>query len=113
MIWFLLIWSLSSLGFIALASSMSKHQKQIFGYELNTQKTRIALVIGWSCLILSLIACIWQSNISIGMSYWIGALTLAALVVASALTYLANKMKILALGCMIILIISILLEFLL
>ncbi len=30
MIWFLIIWTLATLGFFALASSMSKHQKQIF-----------------------------------------------------------------------------------
>ncbi|MEG1093415.1 MAG: DUF3325 domain-containing protein, partial [Acinetobacter sp.] len=34
MIWFLIIWALATLGFFALASSMSKHQKQIFAKEL-------------------------------------------------------------------------------
>ena len=33
MIWFLVIWALATLGFFALASSMSKHQKQIFAKE--------------------------------------------------------------------------------
>ncbi|GEM_PF-4880305 len=32
MIFFLLIWSISSLAMIALASVMSKHQNQIYGH---------------------------------------------------------------------------------
>ena len=39
MMFFLLIWALTSLGFFALATSMSKHQKQIFDTELNPAKT--------------------------------------------------------------------------
>lgn len=46
MMFFFFIWSISSLGFFALASSMTKHQKQIFGHELNSQKTRYATIIG-------------------------------------------------------------------
>ena len=34
MIWFMIIWTLATLGFFALASSMSKHQKQIFAKDL-------------------------------------------------------------------------------
>ena len=34
MIFFILIWSICTVAFFALASCMSKHQKQIFGREL-------------------------------------------------------------------------------
>ena len=47
MIWFLIIWTLATLGFFALASSMSKHQKQIFAKELTLQQTRLATTVGW------------------------------------------------------------------
>ena len=51
MMFSLLIWSLSALGFFALASSMSKHQKQIFGHELDAAKTRTAAACGWTIVI--------------------------------------------------------------
>ncbi len=38
MMFFLLIWALSSLGFFALACSMSKHQKQFYSKELCTRQ---------------------------------------------------------------------------
>ena len=52
MMFFLLIWALTSLGFFALATSMSKHQKQIFDTELNPAKTQLATILGWVLLIL-------------------------------------------------------------
>ena len=110
MIWFLLIWSLTSFGLIALASGMSKHQKQIFAQELDVHKTYLAISIGWISLLVGLIASILQSNISIGISYWIGALTLSALFVCLCLTYIANKIKQVAIVCMIIFITTLTLQ---
>ena len=57
MIWFLIIWTLATLGFFSLASSMSKHQKQIFAKELTLQQTRLATTVGWLLLIVSLLIC--------------------------------------------------------
>ena len=93
MMFFFFIWSISSLGFFALASSMTKHQKQIFGHELNSQKTRYATIIGWALLIIALMVCIVSGSVSNMISYWLGALTFAALFTGLCLSYLETKIK--------------------
>ena len=94
MIFFLFIWSLSALGFIALAASISKHQKQIFGKELDAGKLLLATLVGWGLLIIALIFCLFNGVISNMVSYWLGSLTFAALAVGLSLTYLENKIKV-------------------
>lgn len=96
MMFFLLIWALSSLGFFALASSMSKHQKQIYGQELTSGKTKLATLIGWILLLLSLTICLASGSISNMISYWIGALSFAALFIGLCLSYLGTKLKMIA-----------------
>lgn len=93
MIFFLLIWSISILGFFALASTMSKHQKQIFGHELNASKTKLTTIIGWCLLIISLIISLIPNTLSNGISYWVGVLTFAALFVGLCLSYFAHQIK--------------------
>ncbi len=90
MIFFLLIWSLSSLGFFALACSMSKHQKQFFQHELSVGKTRLATLFGWCLLILALVLCLSLGTPSNDISYWFGALTIAALFVGLCISYFAT-----------------------
>ena len=93
MMFFLLIWSLCSLAFIALASSMSKHQKQIFGNELNAIQTRYATIIGWLLLTFSLVICILSGKLSNMLSFWVGVLSFAALFVGVSLSYFEQKIK--------------------
>lgn len=95
MIFFLLIWTINTLGFIALASSMSKHQKQFFAHELPTSKTRLATCLGWILLIIALILSIVPNTLSNGISYWVGVLTFSALFVGLTLSYFSHKIKIL------------------
>ncbi|AUC07241.1 DUF3325 domain-containing protein [Acinetobacter lwoffii] len=106
MMFFLLIWALTSLGFFALATSMSKHQKQIFDTELNPAKTQLATILGWVLLILALILCLFAGTISNMISYWLGSLTFAALVVALSLSYLESKIKMIVSICAVIAVIS-------
>ena len=106
MMFFLLIWALTSLGLFALAASMSKHQKQIFAQELDASKSRLVSIIGWVILILALILCLFAGTISNMISYWLGSLTFAALVVGLSLSYLESKVKIIAAGCAVIAMIS-------
>ena len=97
MSWFILIWALCNLGFIALASSMSKHQKQIFGQELDAAKTKLATLLGWGLLVVALIACLLHGDsISNMISYWIGVLSFSALAVGLTLSYFEHKLKVLA-----------------
>lgn len=102
---FLLIWSLSGLGFISLAASMSKHQKQIFAQELEASKSHVAQVCGWILLAISLVLSVSSSTLSNGISYWIGILTFSALAIGLCLSYYSHKMKLftLILGFIVIL----------
>lgn len=93
MILFLCIWALSALGLFALACSMSKHQKQFFSNQLSSNKTRIATIIGWCALILSLLICLSHGKPSNDISYWLGVITLAALFVATCMSYCAHHFK--------------------
>ena len=106
MMFFLLIWSLCSLAFIAFASSMSKHQKQIFGNELNTKQTRYATQIGWLLLTISLVICILSGKLSNMLSFWVGVLSFSALFVGVSLSYFEQKIKTFALALCIICLMS-------
>ena len=87
MMFFLFIWAMSSLGFFALASSMAKHQKQIFGYELKPLHSRIFKIAGWILLILALALCTTQGHWSTHISYWVGTISFAALFSGLCLSY--------------------------
>ncbi|MFI9457258.1 DUF3325 domain-containing protein [Acinetobacter sp. NPDC052428] len=106
MMFFLLIWALTSLGFFALAMSMSKHQKQIFDTEPAPAKTQLATILGWVLLIIALTLCLLTGAVSNMISYWLGSLTLAALVVGLSLSYLASKIKVIVMFCVFIALIS-------
>jgi hypothetical protein len=107
MSWFILIWALCNLAFIALASSMSKHQKQIFGQELVASKTKLATVLGWVLLTVALIAClIHGDSVSNMISYWIGVLSFSALTVAFTLSYFESKVKALGIVSLILVILT-------
>ena len=102
MIFFLLIWSLCSIAFFALASSMSKHQKQVFGHELDAAKTRYAALTGWVLIIIALIICMMSAQLSNMISYWIGVLTFSALFVGLCLSYLNVYIKKIAIACVVV-----------
>ena len=106
MIWFLVIWALTVLGFFALASSMSKHQKQIFAKELTLQQTRLATTVGWFLLIVSLLICLTQGHWSTEISYWIGVISFAALFVGLCLRKKKKKIKNIAVSVLLLFIFS-------
>ena len=81
---------------------MSKHQKQIFDTELNPKKTQLATILGWVLLIIALILCLLTGFASNMISYWLGSLTFAALVVGLSLSYLASKIKVIVMFCVFI-----------
>lgn len=106
MIFFILIWSLCNLAFIALASSMSKHQKQIFGRELSSKQTLVTTIVGWSIFSISLTFCLMAGNISNMLSYWIGVLTCSALFIGLCLSYYSPKIKMITLILLMVCLIS-------
>lgn len=102
MIFFLLIWSISSLAMIGLASSMSKHQKQIYGHELAENPMLFATLSGWGLLSISLIICLMSGKPSSMLSLWVGILTFSALFVGSLLSYCSAQIKTAAIICFIV-----------
>jgi len=65
-------------GFSALALSMDRHQRDIFGRRLDGTLSRWFRRVGWVVLTMSPIPCIAQDSWGIGLVGWLGALTLAA-----------------------------------
>lgn len=93
MIFFLLIWSVSVVGLFSLASSMEKHQKQIFGQKLTNAQTRLATISGWVFLLIAFILSIQNAQLSNMISYWIGVLTFSSLWVGLSLSYFEARIK--------------------
>ncbi len=93
MTFFFCVWAISALGFFGLASSIAKHQKQYFNKELNVNKSRLATLLGWCGLIISLGICLSLGKPSNNVSYWFGAITLSALFVGLCTSYYAQYFK--------------------
>lgn len=94
MIFFLLIWSILSLGFLALALAMEKHQKQLLSQALCPSLTRLVQCGGYLCLVLALSLCIAHYHIANGISYWVGAMTFSAFFILMMLSYFTHLFKI-------------------
>ena len=95
---FLLIWAISCLGFVCLAATMSKHQKQIFQRVLSTQQEKWTAVLGWMLLLLALLLCLSTGAISNMVSYCLGSLSFAAVAVTLSLSYYSHRLKTLVLA---------------
>jgi len=78
---------LSFAGFAALACSMTKHHRDLFGKGPSQERERALRLAGWMLLTLSVTPAIVQSGMSIGIVLWFGILTVAAVLVALLLTY--------------------------
>jgi len=69
-------------GFAALALSMHRHHRDIFG-KAPTVPRRLALrIAGWGLLGMSLATCIATFGWAIGLVHWTGLLTAAGMTVA-------------------------------
>ena len=84
-LWLLLcisIWGLS-----CLATSMNKHQRDIFVAPISDKKSKLLKSAGWGILTLSACIAIFAAGISVGLSEWVGIITFAAFIVAFIVTY--------------------------
>jgi len=74
-------------GFAALAFAMPKHHRELFG-PLPSRGLKLTFVVtGWLLLAASIAPAIIDHGISVGLVFWFGIATVAALVVAMLLTY--------------------------
>jgi Protein of unknown function (DUF3325). len=90
MMFFLLIWTLSSFRFFCLGKQHVKTSKAVLQQRLSVGQTRLATLVGWALLIIALIICLSLGTPSNNISYWFGALTIAALFVGLCISYIAE-----------------------
>jgi len=84
---------LATAGFAGLALSMHKHHRDLFG-KLPCRLRALAFAgAGWMLLALSFGACIAASGWAIGPVFWVGLITVAALIVVLALTYGPGRIR--------------------
>ena len=70
-------------GFTALCLAMEKHQLELYGKaRASVQRMRVWRIVGWLLLALSLLICVRVDGWNIGPVYWLGALSVSALLLA-------------------------------
>ena len=74
-------------GFTGIALAMTKHARDLLGRANTFRKRLVCRTAGWALIALSLWLCIAAWGASIGFVAWFGLATVAALLVAMALTY--------------------------
>ena len=80
-------------GFAGIALFMAKHARDLLGLANTSRKRLVCRTAGWALLALSTVLCVMQWGGSIGLVAWFGLATVAALLVAMALTYGAPSSK--------------------
>lgn len=98
MIFFLLIWSISVLGFFAFATSTSKLQQKVFQRLFSTQYNVLLKVLGFVFILISLSLSFRFIPLNDVAMYWIGSLVLAALTVGLSFYCYASKIKLIVIG---------------
>ena len=79
MIWLAL--ALSYSGFTALCLAMDKHQFDLYGKDhASARRMRELRVLGWLLLAVAFVLCVAAHGWAIGPVQWLGALTVAAVV---------------------------------
>ena len=78
---------LSCSGFAALALSMHRHHRDLFGRPPARLRKLALNLAGWALLCASVVASVIGQGFSIGLTLWFGIITLAALLVVTSLTY--------------------------
>lgn len=78
---------LSYLGFFLLCLAMERHYQQVFNRRPSKRQEIIFTVLGWVALALSLPPAIIALDWSIGISAWVGLLTVSASTLVLMLPY--------------------------
>lgn len=78
------------LGMLLFSFSMEKHYKLVFTTNINKKIKVLAKIAGALLLGISLIILIKDIGVSLGITYWIGALSVVAVVIAFMYTYRPN-----------------------
>jgi hypothetical protein len=82
--------TLAFFGFAALALSMHRHHRDVFGAPPTRARSLALRIAGWVLLGLSLAPCIAQAGWAVGIVRWLGLLTAAALAIVLILTLMPS-----------------------
>ena len=74
-------------GLVALALSMPKHHRDLFGKAPPRMRSLALRVGSWAALAASFATAIADQGVSVGIVLWLGMVTITALAVAMLLTY--------------------------
>ena len=95
-------WWVGMLGvaaWAALSQAMDKHHAQVRGAEPDRTAVWRWRGMGVLLLLLALLQCLHHWSASVAVVAWLGALTLAGLLVGLTLTYAPQRLGRLAIGC--------------
>lgn len=81
--------SLAFVGFIALSLAMSRHfsQMRLWRKKRSKQEVLALQVMGYLCLLIAGAICMMNQGIAVGLVFWLGIATVAALLQSLLLTY--------------------------
>ncbi|BAV65653.1 DUF3325 domain-containing protein [Sphingobium cloacae] len=74
-------------GFIALAFAMDKHHRDMTGVLPKGRSVAPWKAAGWAAIALAAVPLMLRFGTAVGITFWLGVLTLAALGAALGLTY--------------------------
>ena len=80
-------------GFAVIAFTMDKHHRDITGALPQGRALAPYKAAGWTAIGLAALPLILRFGIGVGLTFWLGVLTLAALCVALSLTYRPRLLK--------------------
>ena len=78
---------LTYLGMLLFSFSLEKHHKQVIKRSTNRQIKILAKILGTLFLALALFVLIKHIGLSLGITYWVGLLGIAAVFIAFLYTY--------------------------
>lgn len=82
----LLALGLSFAAFAALSLAMEKHQLELHGKDgASVSRMRLCRWLGWSLLTAAFALYVWRGGWALGPVWWLGAMTLAGLLLAFGL----------------------------
>ncbi|WIG94867.1 DUF3325 domain-containing protein [Myxococcus sp. SDU36] len=79
--------ALAFLSFVAFATGMNRHHEQLRKTRPSPRVRQVSRALAWGLLALSLIPCVMAYGASIGLTWWTGLLTAAAVSVVLLFTY--------------------------
>ena len=84
----LVAFTFSFIGFALLSLSMKRHFSQVYKNNVfDSRRAFLLRVIAYVCLLLSCATCLRGYGIGVGLVWWLGLLTLTALLQTLLLTY--------------------------